>query len=72
VQQARLGAKVRLPGDVFSAEVEGELAGRPRLKDAYAQARGRIFTARAGQFRVPGSPSRRSRPGACPWSTGGC
>ncbi len=54
VQQARLGAKVRLPGDVFSAEVEGELAGRPRLKDAYAQARGRIFTARAGQFRVPG------------------
>ncbi|HOU90241.1 MAG TPA: hypothetical protein PLU22_04305, partial [Polyangiaceae bacterium] len=54
VWQARLGAKVRLPGDVFSAEVEGELAGRPRLKDAYAQARGRTFTARAGQFRMPG------------------
>ncbi len=54
VRQARLGAKVRLPGDVFSAEVEGEFAGRPRLKDAYAQARGRIFTARAGQFRMPG------------------
>jgi len=54
VRQARLGAKVRLPGDVISAEVEGELAGRPRLKDAYAQARGRTFTARAGQFRVPG------------------
>lgn len=54
VRQARLGAKVRLPGDVFSAEVEAELAGRPRLKDGYVQARGRIFTARAGQFRMPG------------------
>jgi hypothetical protein len=50
---ARIGFEYQSPLKWLSAEMEAELSGKPKLKDAYARARKRWVTVKAGQFKVP-------------------
>jgi hypothetical protein len=54
LQSARVGAEYRSSLRWLSAELELELAGKPRVKDAYLEA-GKRFFVKAGQFKVPSS-----------------
>jgi hypothetical protein len=50
---ARIGFQYQSPLKWLAAETEAELAGKPRVKDAYARAQERYITVKAGQFKVP-------------------
>lgn len=52
LQSARIGAEYQSPLPWLAAELELELAGKVRTKDAYVEA-GKTLYARVGQFKVP-------------------
>jgi hypothetical protein len=53
VPSARLEARYQAPVRFVSAAVELEVTGKPELKDAWVRARGRLFGAQVGKFKVP-------------------
>lgn len=52
----RAGFRYTSPIEGLSATLSLELKGRVQLKDGYADYRGEVFRARAGQFKLPTSP----------------
>lgn len=50
---ARIGFEYQSPLKWLGAEMEAELSGKPKVKDAYARVRKRYFSVKAGQFKVP-------------------
>jgi len=65
LQSARIGAEYRSPLRWLSAELELELAKKPRVKDAYLEA-GKRFFAKAGQFKLPSSSFELDSPWTLP------
>lgn len=65
LQSARVGAEYRSPIPWLSAELELELAGKPRVKDAYVEAGDHVF-AKAGQFKVPAAALELASPWKVP------
>lgn len=65
LQSARVGAEYRSPIPWLSAELELELASKPRVKDAYLEA-GESFFAKAGQFKVPAAALELASPWKVP------
>jgi hypothetical protein len=65
LQSARIGAEYRSPLRWLSAELELELARKPRVKGAYLEA-GKRFFAKAGQFKVPSSAFELDSPWTLP------
>ncbi|HKQ68766.1 MAG TPA: hypothetical protein VJT73_05470 [Polyangiaceae bacterium] len=53
VRDARVGLHYRAPTPWLTAEVELRVSQKPRMKDAYIQAKGHHFTARFGRFKMP-------------------
>jgi hypothetical protein len=52
LESARIGFEYRSPERWLSAEVELEVSGKPKVKDAFVQAGKRYFV-KAGQFKLP-------------------
>jgi hypothetical protein len=52
LESGRVAVEYRSPDRFLSAELELELAGKPKVKDAFAMAGKRYFV-KAGQFKVP-------------------
>ena len=65
LQSARFGVEYRAPLRWLSAEVELEVAGKVRAKDAFVQA-GRTAFVKAGQFKVPGAALELDSPWTLP------
>jgi hypothetical protein len=61
VRSARLGAHYESPARRVAAEVEGEFAGKPELKDAWVRLRMKPAHAQVGQFKVPFSTLAKTR-----------
>jgi len=53
IPSARLGLYYHPPVKWLTANVEVELTGKPKLKDAWLRSRFRYVTAKAGQFKMP-------------------
>jgi hypothetical protein len=54
LQSGRFGLTYHSPLRLVSAQLELEVAGKPRVKDAFLEA-GKTFFVRAGQFKIPAS-----------------
>lgn len=65
LQSARFGVEYRAPLRWLSAEVELEVAGKVRAKDAFVQA-GRTAFVKAGQFKVPSAALELDSPWTLP------
>jgi hypothetical protein len=62
---ARIGVAYRSPLRWLSAELELEIAGKPKVKDAYVLA-GKRFFVKAGQFKIPTAELDLESPWALP------
>lgn len=65
LQSARFGVEYRAPLRWLSAEVELEVAGKVRAKDAFVKA-GQTFFVKAGQFKVPAAALEVASPWTLP------
>jgi hypothetical protein len=65
LQSARFGVDYRSPLRWLSAEVELEVAGKVRAKDAFVKA-GQTFFVKAGQFKVPAAALEVASPWTLP------
>jgi hypothetical protein len=65
LQSARFGINYHSPLRFLSAQLELEIAGKPRVKDAFLEA-GKTFFVKAGQFKVPGSVLELDSPWTLP------
>lgn len=65
LQSARLGVNYRSPLRFLSAQLELEIAGKPRVKDAFLEA-GKTFFVKAGNFKVPSSVLELDSPWTLP------
>ncbi len=65
LQSARFGVNYRSPLRFLSAQLELEVAGNPRVKDAFIEA-GKTFFVKAGQFKVPSSSLELESPWGLP------
>jgi hypothetical protein len=65
LQSARVAAEYRSPIPWLSAELELELANKPRVKDAFVEA-GDHFYAKAGQFKIPAAALELASPWKVP------
>ncbi|MES1184350.1 MAG: hypothetical protein ABUL60_11070 [Myxococcales bacterium] len=65
LQSARFGINYRSPLRFLSAQLELEIAGKPRVKDAFLEA-GKTFFVKAGQFKVPSSVFELDSPWTLP------
>jgi hypothetical protein len=65
LQSARFGVEYHSPLRFLSAQLELEIAGKPRVKDAFIEA-GRRFFVKAGQFKVPSAALELASPWTLP------
>src|SRR5258706_6010556 len=65
LQSARFGVEYRSPLRWISGQVELEVAGKPRVKDAFVEA-GKRFFVKAGQFKVPSARLELDSPWTLP------
>ena len=65
LQSARFGIEYRSPLRFLSAQLELEIAGKPRVKDAFIEA-GKRFFVKAGQFKVPSAALELASPWTLP------
>ena len=65
LQSARFGVEYRAPMPWLSAEIELEVAGKVRAKDAFVKA-GQTFFVKAGQFKVPAAALEVASPWTLP------
>jgi len=70
LQSARFGVAYRSPLRFLSAQLELEVAGKPRVKDAFIEA-GKTFLVKAGQFKLPSSALELESPWTLPLSRRG-
>ncbi|MGC4094108.1 MAG: hypothetical protein QM756_40600 [Polyangiaceae bacterium] len=66
IPTARISLHYESPVPWLTGEVELEIAGKPDLKDGYAQARTGDFQIKAGQFKMPTAPQESVSPTALP------
>jgi hypothetical protein len=67
VQSARVDFSYQAPAKWLSVDIEFDVAGNnPEMKDAFVQAKGRHFFARAGQFKPPVSAIEMESPWVLP------
>jgi hypothetical protein len=65
LQSARFGVSYRSPLRFLSLQLELEVAGKPRVKDAFLEV-GKTFFFKAGQFKVPSSVFELESPWTLP------
>jgi hypothetical protein len=65
LQSARFGVDYQSPLPFLSAQLELEIAGKPRVKDAFLLV-GKTFFVKAGQFKVPSSSFELESPWTLP------
>jgi hypothetical protein len=65
LQSARFGVNYRSPLRILSAQLELEVAGKPRVKDAFLEL-GKTFFVKAGQFKVLSSTFELESPWTLP------
>ena len=65
LQSARFGVDYQSPLPFLSAQLELDVAGNPKVKDAYLLA-GKTFFVKAGQFKVPSSTFELESPWTLP------
>jgi hypothetical protein len=66
VPVARASLHYQAPMKWLTAVAELDIAGKPKMKDAYLQARNSRFTVRAGQFKMPVSALESTSPWTLP------
>lgn len=65
LQSARIGVNYQSPLPFLSAQLELEVAGKPKVKDAFLMV-GKTFFVKAGQFKVPSSVIELESPWTLP------
>lgn len=65
LQSARFGVSYRSPLRFLSLQLELEVAGKPRVKDAFLEV-GKTFFVKAGQFKVPSATFELESPWTLP------
>lgn len=70
VNSARIDVEYEAPNGWLSLDLEFDVAGNPEVKDAFIQAKGRHFFARAGHFKPPVSAIEMESPWNLPMADG--
>jgi hypothetical protein len=71
VNSARVDFSYEAPAEWLSIDIEFDVSGNPEMKDAFVQAKGRSFFARAGQFKPPISVIEMESPWVLPMADRG-